>query len=89
MPVIYLGWFANLLLVYQWYALGHKRRHGLLIGVLASILWSVVAIQRDMHDLLFIEVVLAAFQLRAWFLWRSNGTDIPVHSRTSDSERSI
>jgi hypothetical protein len=77
----WLGWLANALLCYQWWALGHKYQHGLLIGVIASALWSVVAVQRGMSDLLFIEVVLACLQFRAWVLWRlKDGTSVSASS---------
>jgi hypothetical protein len=87
----WLGWLANVLLCYQWWAIGHKHQHGLLIGCLAGLLWAFVAVQRGMADLLFIELVLTGLQLRAWFLWRSkDGTSVPagsaVHPGTSVGE---
>lgn len=81
----WLGWVANALLCYQWWALGHKYRHGMVVGVIASLMWAGVAVSKDMGDLLFIEVVLAVLQFRAWLLWsghheRSISTDYPVCS---------
>lgn len=85
-----MGWIANILLCYQWWALGHKKRLGLLAGVIAGILWSIVAIQRGMYDLLFIETLLSVLQLRAWIIWgRDRGlvpTDCPICSGASEQQ---
>ena len=85
-----MGWFANILLCYQWWALGHKRRHAMLVGAVAGFIWAGIAYARDMNDLLFIEVLLSSLQLRAWILWgkdeRNVSTGCAVHSR-ADSDQ--
>lgn len=73
-----MGWVANALLCYQWWALGHKHRVGMLAGVVAGLIWAGIAVSKGMADLLFIEVVLTVLQLRAWILWGNNERHLPT-----------
>jgi hypothetical protein len=86
----WVGWIANVLLCYQWWALGHRHRHAMLIGAVAGCMWAYVAVTKDMWDLLFIEIVLATLQVRAWIMWGDNErhlpTDCPVCPGAGESE---
>lgn len=64
-----LGWVANALIVLSWWLIAGKHRHALLPGIAGSALWSVVAWDAGMMDLLTIEVVLTALGIRAWWRW--------------------
>lgn len=76
-----MGWVANLLLLWSWWALGRKLRCALLIGILGSLIWGIAGYQKGMWDLVVIEVLLASFQLRAWYLWgRDDGSIDGIHS---------
>lgn len=63
------GWIANALLLWSWWALGKKHRYALILGIIGSLMWAHIAYAKLMWDLLSIEILLASFQVRAWWLW--------------------
>lgn len=50
-----MGWLGSALIIYGWWAIGNKWRHGLMAGVIGSGLWTWVAYQRGEADLFTIE----------------------------------
>lgn len=69
--MIWIGWIANLLLVYSWWRIGYKELHAILVGVVGSLLWAVKAWYFEMYDLLTIEIVLGLIQLGSWWRWKT------------------
>jgi len=71
-----MGWIGNVVLLYSWWGIGKKWRHAIWVGALGSGIWAIKGITCQMWDLVFIEVVLASFQMLAWWRWGS------VHKET-------
>ena len=67
--MIWIGWIGNALCVYEWWRIGYKEPHAILVGIVASLLWAVKAWYLGMHDLLFIEIFLAGVQFWSWRKW--------------------
>lgn len=80
-----MGWIANVILVWGWVALGNKHRYGIMLGILGSVIWAGIAYNKAMWDLITIEIVLAAVQVRAWWLWGrdDDGNNQSVHPGTA------
>ena len=66
-----MGWVGTVLLIYSWWGIGYKWSHAILVGVLGSLLWAIVAYNKEMWDLFTVEVVLGSIQLRGWYKWRN------------------
>ena len=67
-----MGWLANILILWGWWAIAAKQRYALWLGIIGGALWGIIAIETQMWDLLFIEVAICILQFRAWIKWRSN-----------------
>ncbi len=64
-----MGWVANILLIICAWRLAQKDRWALLFGAAGGCLWGIKAICTQQWDLLVIEVILSALQIRAWYKW--------------------
>jgi len=72
---ITLGWIANLLLIWSWYALGNQKRYALLLGAVGSFIWAYEGWAMGRLDLIVIEVILGSLGIRAWRRWCHVSTD--------------
>jgi hypothetical protein len=64
-----LGWLGNLLILVALWQIGCKNRAGWVWSVLGNIVWCIYAINLNMWDMLFVDMVsliLAGYNWRKW-----------------------
>jgi len=67
-----LGWIGNVLILVALYLLGYKNRVGWLFSIVGNLFWCAYALQLQMMDVLFIDLLSLILASHNYLKWAPN-----------------